>query len=49
MRVQVIGMCNYVYIVSVIIYETSDSFAEIAKHSVIFFLFREGKKLHLES
>jgi hypothetical protein len=47
MKVQVIDMCSY--IVSVIIFETSDSFAEIAKHSVIFFLFREGKKLHLES
>jgi hypothetical protein len=47
MKVQVIDMCSY--IVSVIIYETSDSLSEIAKHSVFFFLFREGKKLHLES
>jgi hypothetical protein len=38
-----IDMCSY--IVSVIIYETSDSFAEIAKHPVFFFPFSKRKKI----
>ncbi len=41
---QMIDMCNH--FVSVIIYETSDSFAKIAKHTGNFYIF-ERKKITL--
>ncbi len=41
---QVIDMCSY--IVPVIVYETSDSFAKKAKNSGNFYIF-ERKKLHI--